>query len=43
LERSFPLDRFRLKRIGVHEDVSRSGPMLAFHIGRQCLTAAARY
>ena len=43
LERSFPLDRFRLKRIGVHEDVSRSGPMLAFHIGRQSLTAAAHY
>jgi peptidoglycan/xylan/chitin deacetylase (PgdA/CDA1 family) len=43
LERSFPLDRFRLKRIGVHEDVSRSAPALAFHIGRQSLTPAAHY
>jgi peptidoglycan/xylan/chitin deacetylase (PgdA/CDA1 family) len=40
LERSFPLDRFRLKRIGVHEDISCSAPRLALHIGRQSLSPA---
>jgi peptidoglycan/xylan/chitin deacetylase (PgdA/CDA1 family) len=40
LEQSFPLDRFRLKRINVHEDVSRSASTFAFHIGRQSLTPA---
>jgi peptidoglycan/xylan/chitin deacetylase (PgdA/CDA1 family) len=43
LERSFPLDRFRLKRIAVHEDVSRSAPALALHIGRQSLTRASHH
>lgn len=43
LERSFPLDRFRLKRIGVHEDISRSASALALHIGRQCLTPVSHY
>ena len=28
-------DRFRLKRINVHEGVSRSAPTLALHISRQ--------
>jgi peptidoglycan/xylan/chitin deacetylase (PgdA/CDA1 family) len=40
LEQSFPLDRFRLKRINVHEDVSRSASTFALHIGRQSLTPA---
>jgi peptidoglycan/xylan/chitin deacetylase (PgdA/CDA1 family) len=39
LESKFPSDRFRLRRINVHEDVSRSAPALALHIGRQSLTA----
>jgi peptidoglycan/xylan/chitin deacetylase (PgdA/CDA1 family) len=43
LEQSFPLDRFRLKRIAVHEDVTRSAPTLALHIGRQSLTPAFHY
>jgi peptidoglycan/xylan/chitin deacetylase (PgdA/CDA1 family) len=43
LERSFPLDRFRLKRISVHEDISRSAPTLALHIGRQSLAQALHY
>jgi peptidoglycan/xylan/chitin deacetylase (PgdA/CDA1 family) len=43
LERSFPLDRFQLKRIGVHEDVTRSAPALALHIGRQSLTPVLHY
>jgi peptidoglycan/xylan/chitin deacetylase (PgdA/CDA1 family) len=43
LEQSFPRDRFRLRRIGVHEDVSRSVPALALHIGRQSLAAAPHY
>lgn len=43
LERSFPLDRFRLKRISVHDDVTRSAPALALHIGRQSLTPAHPY
>ena len=41
LERSFPLDRFRLRRIAVHEDVSRSAPTLALHIGRQSVRPAS--
>jgi peptidoglycan/xylan/chitin deacetylase (PgdA/CDA1 family) len=43
LESSAPEDRFRLKRIGVHEDVSRSAPALALHIGRQSLAAQPSY
>lgn len=35
LESHRPIDRFRLKRIGVHEDVSRSIPLLTFHLARQ--------
>jgi peptidoglycan/xylan/chitin deacetylase (PgdA/CDA1 family) len=34
LEASRPSDLFRLKRVGVHEDVSRSIPVMAFHIAR---------
>jgi peptidoglycan/xylan/chitin deacetylase (PgdA/CDA1 family) len=39
LESRAPADRFRLKRIGVHEDVSRSAPRLAWHLVRQTLHA----
>jgi peptidoglycan/xylan/chitin deacetylase (PgdA/CDA1 family) len=35
LESSRPADRFRLTRIGVHEDVARSVPLLALHVARQ--------
>lgn len=35
-ESARPADLFRLKRIGVHEDVSRSESLLTFHIARQC-------
>lgn len=34
LESNRPGDVFRLKRIGVHDDVSRTVPLLTFHIGR---------
>lgn len=34
-ERSQPEDLFRLKRIGIHEDMTRSIPLLTFHIARQ--------
>jgi peptidoglycan/xylan/chitin deacetylase (PgdA/CDA1 family) len=40
LESCVPADRFRLRRIGVHQDVSRSAPTLALHIGRQSLAAS---
>jgi peptidoglycan/xylan/chitin deacetylase (PgdA/CDA1 family) len=30
-----PSDPLRLKRIGVHDDVSRSGPLLALHLARR--------
>jgi hypothetical protein len=39
LESFVAADRFRLRRIGVHEDVSRSVPTLALHIGRQSRAA----
>ena len=39
LESSRPGDLFRLKRIGVHDDVSRSVPSLTFHIARQLWAA----
>ena len=42
LESSAPVDRFRLKRINVHEDVSRSAPSLALHISRQSPAATGR-
>jgi peptidoglycan/xylan/chitin deacetylase (PgdA/CDA1 family) len=35
LEPGRPADLFRLKRVGVHDDVSRSVPLLTFHIARQ--------
>jgi peptidoglycan/xylan/chitin deacetylase (PgdA/CDA1 family) len=34
-ESARPADLFRLKRIGVHEDVSRSDSLLTFHIAQQ--------
>jgi peptidoglycan/xylan/chitin deacetylase (PgdA/CDA1 family) len=39
LESSRPADRFRLKRIGVHEDVTRSVSLLALHVARQARSA----
>jgi peptidoglycan/xylan/chitin deacetylase (PgdA/CDA1 family) len=30
-----PRDLFQLKRIGVHDDVTQSAPLLALHVGRQ--------
>jgi len=33
-------DLFRLKRIGVHEDVSRSIPLLSLHVARQSAPAS---
>jgi len=35
LESSQPTDLFRLRRIGVHDDVSRSIPLFTFHVARQ--------
>jgi peptidoglycan/xylan/chitin deacetylase (PgdA/CDA1 family) len=35
LESRRPADRFRLKRIGVHDDVTQSVPLLALHVARQ--------
>jgi peptidoglycan/xylan/chitin deacetylase (PgdA/CDA1 family) len=35
VETSRPADRFRLRRIGVHDDVTRSAPLLALHVARQ--------
>jgi hypothetical protein len=42
LESSVPEDRFRLKRINVHEDVSHSAPSLALHISRQSAAGTGR-
>jgi len=39
LESSRPADLFRLKRIGVHDDVSRSVPLLTFHLARRARRA----
>jgi peptidoglycan/xylan/chitin deacetylase (PgdA/CDA1 family) len=39
LEPSRPGDLFRLRRIGVHDDVSRSAPSLTLHIARQLWAA----
>ena len=39
LESSRPADLFRLKRIGVHDDVTRSVPLLALHVTRQARSA----
>lgn len=36
-ESFFPADRFRLRRVAIHEDVSRSASTLALHIGRQLI------
>jgi hypothetical protein len=36
---SRPADRFRLKRIGVHDDVTQSIPLLALHVARQARSA----
>jgi len=41
LESSRPADRFRLKRIGVHDDVTQSVPLLALHVARQARSASA--
>jgi len=35
VESSQPSDLFRLTRVGIHDDVSRSLPLLSFHIGYQ--------
>jgi peptidoglycan/xylan/chitin deacetylase (PgdA/CDA1 family) len=35
VEAAAPADLFRLSRIGVHEDVSRSVPLLTLHVARQ--------
>jgi len=35
-----PADLFRLKRIGVHDDVTRSVPLLALHVARQARSAS---
>jgi peptidoglycan/xylan/chitin deacetylase (PgdA/CDA1 family) len=35
LESGCPADLFRLKRIGVHDDVAQSVPLLALHVARQ--------
>jgi peptidoglycan/xylan/chitin deacetylase (PgdA/CDA1 family) len=43
LESRHPLDLFRLKRIGVHDDVSRSASQLAFHVARQARTTASEW
>jgi peptidoglycan/xylan/chitin deacetylase (PgdA/CDA1 family) len=40
LESSHPADLFRLKRIGVHEDVSHSTPLFTFHVARQARRTA---
>jgi peptidoglycan/xylan/chitin deacetylase (PgdA/CDA1 family) len=42
LESGRPADRFRLKRVGVHDDVTRSIPLLALHVARQSRSAAPR-
>ena len=39
LEPARPVDLFRLRRIGVHDDVSRSVPALTLHIARQLWAA----
>jgi peptidoglycan/xylan/chitin deacetylase (PgdA/CDA1 family) len=39
VESSRPADRFRLKRIGVHDDVTQSIPLLALHVARQARSA----
>jgi len=41
LESRRPADRFRLKRIGVHDDVTQSAPLLALHVARQLRSAGA--
>jgi hypothetical protein len=40
LESRRPADLFRLKRIGVHDDVTRSVPLLALHVARQAGSAS---
>jgi peptidoglycan/xylan/chitin deacetylase (PgdA/CDA1 family) len=42
LESGRPADRFRLKRIGVHDDVTQSVPLLALHIARQARVPGKR-
>jgi peptidoglycan/xylan/chitin deacetylase (PgdA/CDA1 family) len=41
LESSRPADRFRLTRVGVHDDVARSASLLALHVARQVRSAVA--
>jgi peptidoglycan/xylan/chitin deacetylase (PgdA/CDA1 family) len=41
LESSRPADRFRLTRVGVHDDVARSASLLALHVARQVGSAIA--
>jgi len=42
LESGRPVDLFRLKRIGVHDDVTRSASLLALHVARQARSARSR-
>jgi peptidoglycan/xylan/chitin deacetylase (PgdA/CDA1 family) len=39
LESGRPADRFRLKRIGVHDDMTQSVPLLALHVARHARPA----
>lgn len=42
VESPHPVDLFRLKRIGVHDDVSRTPPLMAFHLARRARAAKER-
>ena len=38
-ESGAPTDRYRLKRVGLHEDVTHTVPLMTFHIARQIWSA----
>ena len=38
-ESGAPTDRYRLKRVGLHEDVTHTIPLMTFHIARQIWSA----
>jgi peptidoglycan/xylan/chitin deacetylase (PgdA/CDA1 family) len=42
LERRIPSDPFRLRRIGVHDDVAQSIPLFALHVARQTHSALTK-
>ena len=42
LEGSRPADPFRLKRIGLHDDVTQSVPRLALHVAREARSGMTR-